>query len=244
MKKERLTKLAGWTAIIPVAIVSLSALVTAERAVAGQTYGAGPAIFNPSALTPDTPFSEAIDVLRNSTKPPLNIVVLWKDLAENAGIYRDTPIGMDGVSGISLRTHLELLLRSVSAGAAAETGYTVEKGVIIIATKDTLPNKRIARIYDITDLVSAPANYSYPGRFAGPYTGFYGGQPRGTGSYEGYGRAYGRTYGEPYRAGRGYGRRGSYRLNRANELTNLIETLYGSGGTNTYRNNRRTERTR
>ena len=179
MKKERPTKLIGWIAIIPVAIVFLSA----------QTYGAGPAIFNPSVLTPDTPFSEAIDVVRNSTRPQLNIVVLWKDLAENAGIYRHTPIGMDGVAGIPLRMHLELLLRSVSAGAATPIGYRVEKGVIIIATRNALPDKKIPRIYDITDLVSAPANYS-PGRFAGPYGGFYRGQPRGTGSYGRYGRGY------------------------------------------------------
>jgi len=235
MKKERPTKLAGWIAIIPVAVVFLSA----------QTYGAGPAIFNPSVLTPDTPFSEAIDVLRNSTRPPLNVVVLWKDLAENAGIYRHTPIGMDGVSGISLRVHLELLLRSISSGALAEIGYTVEKGVIIIATKNALPDKKIPRVYDITDLVSAPANYSFPGRFAGPYSGFYRGQPRGTGPYGRYGRAYNnRAYGGPYGADRSYSTRAPYRLNRADELADLIETLYGSGGTNTYRTNRRPGRIR
>ncbi len=71
---------------------------------------------NPSTFTPNMSFSEAIDILRNSTIPPLNIVVLWKDLEGNADIYRDTTIGMDGVSKVPLRTHLKLLLMSVSGG--------------------------------------------------------------------------------------------------------------------------------
>ncbi|UCG68623.1 MAG: hypothetical protein JSV09_12565, partial [Thermoplasmata archaeon] len=81
-----------------------------------------PITADPSTFTPNMSFSEAIDILRNSTKPPLNIAVLWKDLSENADIYRYTPIGMEGLSGIPLRKHLEFLLMSVSAGNAAELG--------------------------------------------------------------------------------------------------------------------------
>ena len=113
----------------------------------------------PSSFTPDMSFNEAINILRNSTVPKLNIAVLWKDLEENADIYRDTPIGINGVSKVPLRTHLKLLLMSISAGGTEKLGYVIDDGVIIIATQGSLPKKMKTRVYDITDLVSAPANF-------------------------------------------------------------------------------------
>ncbi len=132
---------------------------------------------NPSSFKPDMPFSEAIDILRNSTFPRLNIVVLWKDLEENADIYRETPIGTDGLSRVPLRTHLKILLMSVSAGGAEKLGYVVDEGVIIIATRSSLPRKVVTRIYNITDLVSAPANYRLRPGFGMPFG--FGGMPNG-----------------------------------------------------------------
>ena len=222
----------------------------------------------PSTFTPEMPFGEAIDILRNSSEPPLNIVVLWKDLLANAEIDRDTPIGMDGISGVPLRKHLELLLLSVSAGSLAELGYAVEKGVIIIATKDSLPTKMKTRVYDITGLASAPANYFMPpmgfggmmpyGGYGGAYGGYgtpYGGMRPYAGTYGGlgYGDLYGGasymgTYGGGYRgAYRGpYGSSGAsgignpYGFSRAGELAGLIDTLYGLSGRGPYRRNSRT----
>jgi hypothetical protein len=132
---------------------------------------------SPSSFKPDMPFSEAIDILRNSTVPPLNIAVLWKDLQENADIYRDTPIGMNGLSGVPLRTHLKVLLMSVSGGAVEKLGFVVDDGVIIIATQSSLPKKEVTRIYDITDLVSEPANYRLMPGFGMPLG--FGGMPFG-----------------------------------------------------------------
>jgi hypothetical protein len=126
-----------------------------------------------SALTLDTPFSEAIDLLRNSAGPPLTIVVLWRDLSENANVERDTPIRIDGVSGIRLRTGLEILLMAVS-GSFAKLGYVVEHGVIIIATKDSLPAKMVTRVYDISDLLARPARFGF-----GFAPGLGGGWPMG-----------------------------------------------------------------
>lgn len=113
-----------------------------------------------SALTQHTPFSSAIDMLRNSTEPALNIIVLWRDLSENAFVEQDTPIFMEGVSAIRLRTGLELLLRAVSS-SPGDLGYVVQDGVIIIATKESLPRKMVTRIYDIRDLAAPPANYRF-----------------------------------------------------------------------------------
>ena len=116
-----------------------------------------PAAVSPSTFEPDMPFSEAVNILRNVTVPPMNIVVLWRDLEDNADIYKDTPIGIDGVSNVTLRTHLKLLLMSISSGALEDVGFAVENGVIIIATKDSLPQQLSMRIYDITDLVQPPS---------------------------------------------------------------------------------------
>lgn len=141
-----------------------------------------------SALTFNTTFSEAIDVLRNSTQPPLKIVVLWRDLSENANVERDTPIKIDGFSGgIRLRTCLELLLMAVSSGFA-RLDYVVKDGIIIIATKDSLPDKMRTRVYDISYLVAAPARYGFgfrpnfgSGWPQGPYMGRAGRSGQRTG---------------------------------------------------------------
>jgi hypothetical protein len=117
------------------------------------------------------PFGEAIDILRNSTDPPLKIVVLWRDLQENAFVERDTPIYIDGISGIPLRIGLKILLRSVSSGLA-KLDYVVDNGIIIIGTKDSLPAKKVVRIYDISYLVARPATFTFN---FGP--GFVGGWP-------------------------------------------------------------------
>ncbi len=114
---------------------------------------------DPSAFKRDMPFSEAIDILRNSTSPKLNVVVLWKDLEENADIYPDTPIGIDGVTGVSLSRHLKSLIDGVSGGAPEGLGYVVDEGVVVISTLGSLPRKMVTRVYDITDLVGQPANY-------------------------------------------------------------------------------------
>jgi len=99
-------------------------------------------------------FGQAIDILRNATDPPLPIIVIWKDLDRNADIDRHTPIGMEGVSGVSLYTHLELLLLAVSADSPTKLNYTVSNGVILIATQGNLPVKRSTRVYDISDIMS------------------------------------------------------------------------------------------
>ena len=118
---------------------------------------------SPSSFRPEMPLREALDILRNSTVPPLNIVVMWKDLEENADITQDTPIGINGVSGVSLKTCINLLLMSLSSGGLADLGYTISDGVIIIATKDTLPKKLTTRVYDISDIIAPPSGTMMPG---------------------------------------------------------------------------------
>ena len=112
-----------------------------------------------SSLTPDTPFSDAIELIKNSVEPPLKIVVRWKDLEENAYIERDTVISMQGLSGIPVGKGLKELLDSVSGGVT-KIDYVVDDGIITVATKESLPNKLVTHAYDITELIGTPANYS------------------------------------------------------------------------------------
>jgi hypothetical protein len=165
-------------------------------------------------------FEQAIHILRHSTKPPLNIAVLWKDLEENADIYRDTPIGIDGLSKVPLRRHLKSLLMGVSGASPVKLGYVVDDGVIIIATRDSLPVKMTARVYHVTDLVAPPANYFFfpsPGMpFGIPFGGF-GGFGAGGGLGMGYqGMGTGMFPGGSY----GFG----------NGLMGLMQNQYGTGG--------------
>jgi hypothetical protein len=111
---------------------------------------------SPSSFTPDMPFGHAIHILRHATNPPVNIVVLWKDLKDNADIDAFTPIGMDGVSGVTLRTHLELLLQAV-AGGGPRLGHKVRGNAIVIGLQENLRVRLIARIYDIRDIVQSPS---------------------------------------------------------------------------------------
>jgi len=130
-----------------------------------------------SAITLDTTFGEAIELLRNSAEPPLKIVVIWRDLSDNANIDQDTPIKIDGVPKIRLHAGLDILLLAVSS-EFAKLGYIVKDGIIIIATKDSLPVKMNTRVYDVSYLLSAPARYGLGfrtpygrGSQAGPYMG-------------------------------------------------------------------------
>jgi len=148
-----------------------------------------------SQLTPQMPLSEAIEVIKNSVEPALRIVVLWRDLQENAQVNRSMQINMDGLPAVRLAAALENLLKAVS-GAFAQLGFVVENGVITIATVQSLPSKLETRVYDITDLLGQPANFmAMPGQ---TLSGMYGGGGYGGGG--GMGGMGGGMYG-----GGGYG---------------------------------------
>ncbi|MBN2513697.1 MAG: hypothetical protein JXB18_12230 [Sedimentisphaerales bacterium] len=116
---------------------------------------------NLSALTPETTFEEAINILRDSVEPQLSIAVMWKDLTENAFIDRDTPITLsgEGLVAVPLRVGLERVLQAVSAGGMAELGYVVQYGIVTIATVDYLPKPFTNIVYDVAELLSPPADY-------------------------------------------------------------------------------------
>ncbi len=109
-----------------------------------------------SALYPEMPMSEAVQTLRNSVQPSLNLVVLWRDLFENADVEPSTPIDMDGLSSVRLGTALQNLLDAV--GGIYDLDYVVIDGVVTAGTVESLPTKKmVTRVYDISDLVQPPS---------------------------------------------------------------------------------------
>ena len=108
--------------------------------------------------TTETSFSAAIEDLSKSVDPQLKIFVNWRDLTDNADIDKTTPINMSAMEQVPVRKALKLLLESVSGGFA-ELGYIVEEGVISISTVETLPSRMTVQVYDVTQLLSAPANF-------------------------------------------------------------------------------------
>jgi hypothetical protein len=111
-------------------------------------------IIDLSGFNPEMSFADALEILKTSVKPPLNIVVLWRDLIENAEVDQTTPINMDPVSSVPLGTALHLLLKSLYAGIA-ELGYVVEGGVITITTVDSLPSNLQTWVFDVPLTVGA-----------------------------------------------------------------------------------------
>jgi len=143
-----------------------------------------------SQLTPTMPLSEAIDGIKNAVSPPLTMVVLWRDLYDNAEVEPTTEINMDGLPAVGLGTGLENLLKAVSGGFGDEIGYVVENGVITVATVGSLPSKLETRVYDVSDLVGQQANFRGMGGGMGGGMmggGMMGGGMMGGGMMGGYG---------------------------------------------------------
>lgn len=167
-------------------------------------------------MTQETTFGEAIDVLRNATTPPLNIVVLWRQIGDSADIHRQTPIGFDSIPGLRLRQYLEILLLSVSAAGIVPLDYVVDGGVIVITTADALPIRRsVTRVYDVSDLVAAPSYAAAPGMMR---------MMMGGGMMGGYGQGFGAGYGGPMGGpgqdlGAGYG--------GSNSAAGLVDPVQG-----------------
>jgi len=102
-----------------------------------------------SALEPTTPLSEAFDIIKNSVDPPLTIVVLWRDLYDNAEIEPTTEINLDGLPAVPLQRGIDSLLKAVAGGFGEKIGFVIQDGVITIATVLSLPTTLETRVYEV-----------------------------------------------------------------------------------------------
>ena len=92
-----------------------------------------------TALEEETTFEEAIVILRNSANPPLKAVVFWNDISNNAFIEKDCSIGIsgEGLSEVSLRTGLKLVIEAVGGGGElGQLDYVIYDGIVLVTTRD------------------------------------------------------------------------------------------------------------
>jgi hypothetical protein len=100
----------------------------------------------------DVGIGVAFDQLRDSTG--LDIFVNWKSL-EVAGIDRNAPVSLH-LKNKKLSISLDLIL--TVAGAEHEAlGYSVDDGVVVVSTRADLDKNTLTRVYDVRDLLPAPA---------------------------------------------------------------------------------------
>jgi len=101
-----------------------------------------------------------IEYLRNVTGA--NFFVQWRSL-EAAGIAKDTPITMQ-LQNVAADKALRLILDE-AGGDLVNLDFTVDEGVVIIATKEFLAQKTAIRTYDIRDLTFQVPTYNDPPEF-------------------------------------------------------------------------------
>lgn len=124
------------------------------------------------AITDQTTFSEALDILCRSIEPRLPLIILWKDLEFNTYIQQDTTVGIGGMTVIPLGYALELILRS-AAGNGPKPVLVVDGGVLTLGSAEILQKKPYSKVYPIQDLTnpqSVEMEYGSSGS-SGPYGG-------------------------------------------------------------------------
>ncbi len=93
-------------------------------------------------------FNDVVDFLRDVSGA--NIFVNWKSL-ERAGIDRNAPVTAK-LRNVKFSKALNIVLDSVGGGAV-KLDYTIDNGVISIATAEELAKNTSTRVYDLRDLI-------------------------------------------------------------------------------------------
>lgn len=106
-----------------------------------------------SKLSPYMTIKEVFEIMSHSVEPALQFQPNWKDLADNADILPTTPCEMDSLKSIKIGKAIEILMTNLSSGLAT-IDYIVQGGVVVIATRDKLPNNLETTVYDVSGLIS------------------------------------------------------------------------------------------
>ncbi len=97
-----------------------------------------------SALDAQMPLNDAVQLLKKSVVPSLNIVVLWNSLsAPYSPVEPTTPINMEGMTQVRLRTALDILVKGLPNRAGrAGPAWRIKDNVIVIGTALALAEPR------------------------------------------------------------------------------------------------------
>lgn len=112
-----------------------------------------------SQLTPDTPLGEAFDMLMRSVQPELPLFVNWGDL-RNSALTQQSPTNMQGLPRVKLSQGLDMLL-SAAGGGFVDLGYTVNNGLVVVATRLMLPKNLVTHVYPVGDILGVPSNATF-----------------------------------------------------------------------------------
>jgi len=116
-----------------------------------------------SVFRSEMSFEEALNILQGSTNPPIPLMVLWREIQNNAYIDKTTSIGMDGRGKTTIARALQLLLLSMDEGGS-KLQYVADGGVVTIATIEQNIAPTELRVYDVSELTMHRrwlANYNY-----------------------------------------------------------------------------------
>ncbi len=103
----------------------------------------------------DTPLSSVVAFVQAVTQ--LNVDVDWPSL-ENAGIDRERPINLT-LTNVNVKTALDRALEQVSDDGSDGAAWTVQDGVLTIASRSRINRYRPLVIYDIRDLLIEVPDY-------------------------------------------------------------------------------------
>jgi len=109
-----------------------------------------------SRIGPDTTVQEALTIVAEAVEPRLPLLILWKDLEQNAFVERDMPVGIEGVGRIRLDRALELIMRA-AAGSDTVLTLTPEGGILTLATRQAGLHKPRSLVYSVGDIFAAPS---------------------------------------------------------------------------------------
>ncbi len=116
---------------------------TDDPAAAQGVQGQLRVVVDLSSLNPQMPLREAVDLLKKSVSPPLNIVVLWSNLSDYLRVEPTTPVNIDGMTSVRLGTALDLLVKGIPnrLGSGGPT-WKIKDNVIVIGTVHALIESR------------------------------------------------------------------------------------------------------
>ena len=114
-----------------------------------------------STITPGVTFAEALDILRTSVNPKLNLIIFWRHLRESSSIDTDTPVYLDAIGQVTVAKAIEILLASVS-DQLTQLDYVIDGGVVIVGPKQSIRRRKMTlRIYNSSFLTAAPADFTF-----------------------------------------------------------------------------------
>ncbi len=104
----------------------------------------------------DTPLSSVLGFIQAVTN--LNVDVDYQSL-ESVGIDRESLVSLK-LSNASVRTVLDRVLEKVGSGASSGAAWSVNDGILVVASQEVINRNKTLELYDIRDLLIEVPDYT------------------------------------------------------------------------------------